>query len=102
MAQKALPFDGENEAGRPRLLEQQGTQGLLQGTDPPRHRGVVHPQAPRCAGCRAGTGDFQEEAQVVPLHLVDLHAFMHIHWAFLSTDAGWMRASTHIPGSRAK
>ncbi|MNG09808.1 hypothetical protein D3C84_932430 [compost metagenome] len=88
MPQQALPLDGEDKTGRPRFLEQQGAQCLLQGTNAPRDRGVVDAQAPRRAGRRARTGDLQEETQVVPLHLVDLGAFMHVHRLFSSAHAG--------------
>ncbi|MNT24654.1 hypothetical protein D3C72_1601390 [compost metagenome] len=88
MPQQALPLDGEDKPGCPRLLEQQGAQSLLQGTNAARDGRVVDAQAPRCAGCRARAGDFQEEAQVVPLHLVDLGAFMHVHRLFSSAHAG--------------
>jgi hypothetical protein len=47
---------------------------LLQGLDAPRDGRVVDRQAPRRALQRAGAGEFEKEAQVVPVHARILHS----------------------------
>ena len=82
MAQQALALDGEGEAGGARLLEQQRPQALFQGTNAPRHRGVVHPQTTRGGAGGASTRHFEEETQVVPVEFVAHRAFLHISPCF--------------------
>ncbi|MCY1431209.1 hypothetical protein D9M71_471720 [compost metagenome] len=79
-----LAFGGQDKAAGPGFLEQQCAQRRFQGTDAPRHRGVVHRQALGRGAGLAGAGDFKEKLEVIPVQRTEGgDVFLHVGPVFM-------------------